>query len=466
MEMLSSSGETTSLGQSRGEVVARAFWYHGCMKTLTIPIAFLIFAAAPAPLALADNTPLTATEKAAGWKVLFDGKSTAAFKSFAGKDGKMPAKGWTVENGELKSAAGGGGGDIETIEEFEDFEFSLEFKCSAGANSGIMYRVADGKDFPWRTGPEFQLLDDEKHADGKDPKHRVGSLYDLIAPPPAAPGGGLLAPAEKWHSARVRISNGLLTHFLNGVKTAECRIDGQEWKDMIAHSKFKDMAGFGMEKKGHIALQDHGDEVSFRNIRVRDLKQKLPGEVNMFNGKDFDGWTWFTNDEGKTKLADVFAMKDGLVSDKGQPNGYIVTTALYTSYIIRVSWRWDAPPAKMYNSGVLVRVGPKDEVWPRSIEAQLMAGNAGDFYSIGSFPMKGDAGRTNGRHVAHTMSNERPQGEWNEYEIIVDGGTITLNVNGAELNKATECEATAGRIALQAEGGQIWFKDVRLVPLK
>ena len=436
------------------------------MKHLLTPSAIVLFASLAAP-ALADNTPLTATEKAAGWKVLFDGTSTAAFKSFAGKDGKMPAKGWTVEGGALTCAKGGGGGDIETIDEFEDFEFSLEFKCTAGANSGIMYRVADGKDYPWRTGPEFQILDDEKHADGKDPKHRAGSLYDLIAPPPVSPGSTKArAPAEQWNTATVRISNGLLTHFLNGEKTAECRIDGAEWKAMIAGSKFKDMAGFGMEKKGHIALQDHGDEVSFRNIRVRDLKAKLPGEVALFNGKDFDGWTWFTNDEGKTKLADVFSMKDGLVSDKGQPNGYIATTALYTSYVLRVSWRWDAPPAKAANSGVLLRVGPKDEVWPRSIEAQLMAGNAGDFYSIGNFPMKGDPARSKGRHVAHTMGNERPQGEWNEYEIIVDGPTIILSVNGAELNRATECEATAGRIAIQAEGGQIWFKDVRLVPLK
>ena len=105
-----------------------------------------------------------------------------------------------------------------------------------------------------------------------DPKHRAGSLYDLIAPPPESPGSAARrAPAEKWNTARIRISNGLLTHFLNGEKTAECRIDGAEWKAMIAGSKFKDMAGFGMEKKGHIALQDHGDEVAFRNIRVRRL---------------------------------------------------------------------------------------------------------------------------------------------------------------------------------------------------
>ena len=437
--------------------------YHAAMNTFNIPAAILLLAAISAP-AIGDNTPLTATETAAGWKMLFDGTSNAAFKSYSGKDGKMPAKGWTVEGGELRCAKGGG--DIETIDEFEDFEFTAEFKCAPGANSGIMYRVADGQDFPWRTGPEFQLLDDALHADGKDPKHRAGALYDLIAPPPTEPGAKLLAPAEQWNTARVRLSGGLLQHFLNGVKTAEVRVDGPEWKDMIAKSKFKDMPGFGMEKKGHIALQDHGDEVAFRNIRVRDLRAKLPGEVSLFNGKDFEGWTWFTNDEGKTALADVFSMRDGLVSDKGAPNGYIATTALYTSYVLRVAWRWDAPPAKAANSGVLLRVVPKDEVWPRAIEAQLMAGNAGDFYSIGNFPMKGDPTRSKGRHVAHTKGNERPQGEWNEYEILVDGGTIVLNVNGEELNRATECEVVHGRIALQSEGGQIWFKDVRLVPLK
>jgi opacity protein-like surface antigen len=434
------------------------------MMHLTLSAAVVVVASMGAP-AFADGTPLTEAEKAAGWKVLFDGASAGAFKGYKSADGKMPTKGWEVKDGELRSLKGGGGGDLVTNDQFEDFEFSLEFKCAAGANSGIMYRVADGKDYTWQTGPEFQLLDDEKHADGKDPKHRAGSLYDMIAPPPTEPGKERLAPAEKWNTARIRLSGGLLQHYLNGVKTAETRVDGPEWKAMIAGSKFKDMKGFGVQPAGRIALQDHGDEVAFRNIRVRDLKAKMPGEIGLFNGKDFAGWTWFCNDEGKSKLADVWSMKDGLVSDAGTPNGYLATTSEHTSYVLRVSWRWEAPPAKAANSGVLLRVQKKDEVWPKSIEAQLMAGNAGDFYSIGSFPMKGDAARSKGRHVAHTKGNERPQGEWNEYEIIVDGGTIVLNVNGEELNRATECEVVPGRIALQSEGGQIYFKDVRMAPL-
>ena len=267
------------------------------------------------------------------------------------------------------------------------------------------------------------------------------------------------------HRPHARLCGGLLQHFLNGKKVVETRIDGPEWKALIAKSKFKDMAGFGVQPKGRIALQDHGDEIWFRNIRVRDLKAKMPGEVDLFNGKDFSGWTWHADDGGKTKLEDIFSMQDGLVSDKGVPNGYIATTAEYTSYVIRVSWRWAPPPEKMYNSGVLLRVQKKEEVWPKCIEAQLQAGNAGDFYSIGGFPIKGDSARTDGRHIGKLKGNERPQAEWNEYEIIVDGPSIVLNVNGEELNRATDVEVIPGRIALQAEGGQIYFKDMRLAPI-
>ncbi len=438
------------------------------MRTPPIVAAAVVFGSLWAPALAGDPAApaLTAVERAAGWTVLFDGSSAGAFKGYKSADGKMPDKGWAVKNGELRGMKGGGGGDIVTTEQFEDFELSLEFKCAAGANSGIMYRVADGKDNTWQTGPEFQLLDDAEHADGKDPKHRAGSLYDMIAPPPTEPGKDRLAPAEKWNTARIRLSNGLLQHFLNGVQTVEVRVDGAAWKEMIAGSKFKDMPGFGVQPTGRIALQDHGDEVAFRNIRVRDLRQKLPGEVALFNGKDFAGWTWFANDDGTSKLEDVWSMQDGLVSDTGSPNGYLATTAEFTSYILRVSWRWDAPPARAANSGVLLRVQRPDSVWPTSIEAQLMAGSAGDFYSIGEFPMTGDAARSKGRHVAHRKGNERPQGEWNEYEIIVNGPTIVLSVNGEELNRAENCRVAPGRIALQSEGGQIWFKDVRMAPLR
>ncbi len=408
---------------------------------------------------------LSPAEKVAGWTVLFDGKSTEGWRGY--KSDKFPEKGWVIEDGALHVVKGGGGGDIMTAAEYADFEMAFDFKCAAGANSGVMYRVAGGKDYPWQTGPEFQVLDDEKHSDGKDPKHRAGSLYDMIAPPPTEPGKPRLAPAEQWNTARIRLSNGLLSHFVNGVKTAECRIDGPEWKEMIAKSKFKDMKGFGLESSGHIALQDHGDDVWFRNIKVRDLKKPMPGETALFNGKDMSGWTWFANDKGATKIGDVFSVNGGVVADKGTPNGYIATTAEYTNYVLRVSWRWESPNAgKPGNSGVLLRVQKPDTVWPKSIEAQLMAGNAGDFYSIGEFPMKGDAARSNGRHVAHTKGNERPQGEWNEYEISVDGGTIVLNVNGEELNRATGCAEMAGRIALQSEGAPIYFRDVRLAPLR
>jgi hypothetical protein len=145
--------------------------------------------------------------------------------------------------------------------------------------------------------------------------------------------------------------------------------------------------------------------------------------------------------------------------------GYLRTKDTFTDYVLKLEWRFNPVTKKAGNSGVLLRVQEPDQVWPRSIEAQLMSGSAGDFWNIGNFVMTADAGRTNGRNTKHLRANEQPLGEWNEYEIIVDGGDVTLNVNGETLNAASNCERIPGTIALQSEGAEIHFRRVRLAPI-
>jgi hypothetical protein len=184
--------------------------------------------------------------------------------------------------------------------------------------------------------------------------------------------------------------------------------------------------------------------------------------VQLFNGKDLTGWTFHLS-EADAKMEDVWSVRDGVLHCKGKPSGYIRTEKDYTSYKLTLEWRF---PDKGGNSGVLMRVQAPDKVWPRSIEAQLASRNAGDIWNIDEFPMKTAAERTKGRRTAKEHeTNEKPLGEWNTYEITLDGTNLELKVNGLVQNIATDVEVMPGKIALQSEGGEIEFRNIVLTPL-
>jgi hypothetical protein len=409
------------------------------------------------PVHAQPSAVLSPVDQAAGWKLLFDGQSTAAWRAYRGQ--VFPTKGWSVADGCLKLAADGGGGDIVTVDQFGDVEFMVEWRATAKANSGIIYRATEEFDAPWQTGPEYQILDDAGAGEAADSKHSAGAMFDLCAP--AA--GKVLKPAGEWNLARVRIHNGVVQHFLNGTKVVDCPIVGDAWKQCIAGSKFREYAGFGVQPRGHIALQDHGNEVWFRNMRVRDLSAAPPGEVRLFNGKDLAGWKAVLPDG--TRPEDTWSVQDGILICKGQPVGYIRTEQEYTNYILKLEWRFSPVTRQAGNSGVLLRMVGADKVWPRCVEAQLQSGNAGDFWNIDEFPMKAAPERTEGRNTKKLRAAERPVGEWNEYEIVVNGPRIALFVNGELLNEAWDVHETPGKIGLQSEGAEIHFRNVRLVPL-
>jgi hypothetical protein len=213
-----------------------------------------------------DNT-LTDAEKKAGWKLLFDGKTTNGWHHYLNKE--VSPK-WKVENGILMMTEKGIG-DIVTDEEFEDFELELEWKISEGGNSGIIYHVHEDPKFKatYNSGPEMQVLDNERHPDakqGKNGNRTAGALYDMLPPSKQA-----TKPAGQWNKVKLVIKDGKAQHYMNGVKIVEYPTTGPEWDKMIENSKFKTMEGFGTFTKGRIALQEHGDLVSYKNIKIRPL---------------------------------------------------------------------------------------------------------------------------------------------------------------------------------------------------
>lgn len=219
----------------------------------------------------AQNT-LSSEEKAAGWELLFDGKTTNGWRSFK-KESIGSA--WKVINGNLildtsnkKDWQIKNGGDIITNEEFENYELTLEWKIDQGGNSGIIYNVVEDEkyDYVWQTGPEMQILDNVGHADGRIVTHRAADLYDMIECSFVAAN-----PALEWNKIRLISNNGHVEHWINGYKVVEFEMHNDTWTSMIANSKFKDMPDFGLAKKGHLALQDHGDRVWFRNIKIKRL---------------------------------------------------------------------------------------------------------------------------------------------------------------------------------------------------
>jgi len=223
----------------------------------------------------AQDNQLTRKEVKQGWTLLFDGKTTEAWKG-AFKEG-FPEDGWKIENDLLIAEASGGhestnGGDIVTINAYADFELSVDFKLTEGANSGIKYFVDAKQETPASPrsafGLEFQVLDDEGHPDAKmgiDGNRTLSSLYDLI---PAKSAGPIRAIGE-WNTAKIISKGAHVEHWLNGVKVLEYKRGGADFKKLVAGSKYKDIPNFGLGTRGRILLQDHGDEVSFKNIKIK-----------------------------------------------------------------------------------------------------------------------------------------------------------------------------------------------------
>jgi len=229
-----------------------------------ILLCALAVAGLSASLSAQTLNKLTPKEKQEGYKLLFDGKTTDGWHVYLGHD----AGAWHASKGALAlDTTGKEQGDLVTDKEYTNFELKIDWKISPGGNSGIIFSIHEDTTlhYTFLTGLEMQVLDDKLAEDNKQPNHLAGSLYDMIAPSHPA------KPAGEWNAVIIRKLNGHLTFWLNGQQVVDVQMGSPEWDAFIQKSKFRKWANFAKFQTGHISLQDHGAEVEFRNIRIKQL---------------------------------------------------------------------------------------------------------------------------------------------------------------------------------------------------
>jgi hypothetical protein len=249
------------------------------MKTTTFLLLFIFFISLTAfsqgNSQKSEDNKLSPSEVSSGWKLLWDGKTTNGWKSATGEN--FPTKGWKIENGVLTVLSANGaesanGGDIITTAKYSNFELKVDFMLTTGANSGIKYFVDPdlNKGSGSAIGCEFQILDDAVHPDAKagvNGNRTLASLYDLIPAKTDKPFKGI----GQWNQALIKVNGTHVEHWLNGVKVVEYERNNQMWRALVACSKYKSWPAFGESESGYILLQDHGDQVHFKNIKIKPL---------------------------------------------------------------------------------------------------------------------------------------------------------------------------------------------------
>lgn len=219
---------------------------------------------------------LTPDEEAAGWRLLFDGATLSGWRGYR-MDG-VP-RGWSATEGALAFAPPERddaqrqtlAADLITVDTFDDFELSLEWKVGPSGNSGVFYRLTEAERAPYWTGPEMQVLDNAGHADGRTPKTSAGANYGLHAP-----AEDVARPAGEWNRARIVVRGSRVEHWLNGSRIVSYELGSESWRGLVAASKFGEWPGYGMARSGHVGLQDHGDPVWFRNVKIRESASRAP----------------------------------------------------------------------------------------------------------------------------------------------------------------------------------------------
>lgn len=239
------------------------------MKKNLLFIGMIVFALFVGCTEVVKDNTLSKQEKSEGWKLLFDGQTTNGWRGY--NLAEIPTA-WSAVDGTLMSAGEGGdiGGDIITVDKYENFDLKLDWKLSTGGNSGILYHVIEGPELEstYFSGPEYQLIDDIGFPGGVTPLNSTGADYAMT---PADTTQKVLYPIGTWNSSRIIFDNGKITYFLNGKKIVEFTAWTEEWNEKVQKGKWKNFPAYGKSKIGFIGLQDHGSKIWFKNIKIKQL---------------------------------------------------------------------------------------------------------------------------------------------------------------------------------------------------
>lgn len=365
------------------------------------------------------------------WKYLFDKETLEGWKGF--KSDKVPAI-WKVQDNNLICFGKGGleGGDILTKQQFEDFELYLEWAISEGGNSGIFFHVLeDAYPTVYATGPEYQLIDDVGFPEKLEEWQMAGANYALHNATNKS-----LKPVGEFNSSKLIVKDGKVEHWLNGTKVVEYELWSEEWKTLVQNSKWKDYPFYGLARKGHIGLQDHGSIIKFREIKIKDLTDI--GE-ELFNGKNLEGW--------EIHGTEKWFVEDGQMVCESGPDkeyGYLATNQKFKDFILRVEFKQESNG----NSGVFFRSsldGTKITGW--QVEVAPEGNDSGGIYE------------SYGRGWLYQIPDEREdilkEGEWNEMVIKVEGDRVMTWLNNELMTDIRDDKIgkTNGVIALQIHDG-------------
>ena len=394
---------------------------------------------------------LTDQEKVEGWKLLFDGQSLNGWKNY----NEPGITGWSVQDGILASSGTGSDstGYIITDKKYDNFELAFDWKIAAEGNSGVMYHVAESKKFktPYKTGPEYQLLDDIGFPQKVENWQLTGADYAMHVADTTAK---KLKPVGEWNTSKIIFNNGHVEHWLNGNKIVDFEAWTPEWFELKNSGKWTSAPEYGLSETGYIALQDHGSKAWFRNMKIKELPKTPKPKVALFNGVDLTGWIaygtekWFVQDS-------LLVCESG--PDKGY--GYFGTQQYYKDFDLTADFK----QVSNGNSGIFFRStveGTTVSGW--QCEVAPKGNDSGGIYE--------SYGRGWLHQIPDSLENVLKVGDWNTMRLKVVGPDVTTWLNGTEMTHLTDSliGAMNGRIALQIHNGggiKVQWKNLVIQPL-
>ncbi|NEW81411.1 MAG: DUF1080 domain-containing protein [Mariniphaga sp.] len=394
---------------------------------------------------------LTDQEKQDGWKLLFDGQTLNGWKNY----NEPGITGWSAQDGNLASSGTGSDstGYIITDRKYDNFELAFDWKIAAEGNSGVMYHVTESKKFktPYKTGPEYQLLDDIGFPQKVENWQLTGADYAMHVADPAAK---KLKPVGEWNTSKIIFNNGHVEHWLNGSKIVDFESWTPEWFALKNSGKWTSAPEYGLSETGYISLQDHGSKAWFRNMKIKELPKKEKAKVVLFNGVDLTNWIsygtekWFVQDS-------LLVCESG--PDKGY--GYFATQQYFKDFDLTADFK----QVSNGNSGIFFRStveGTTVSGW--QCEVAPKGNDSGGIYE--------SYGRGWLHQIPDSLENILKVGDWNTMRVKVIGSDVTTWLNGTEMTHLTDSliGATNGRIALQIHDGggiKVQWKNLVIQPL-